>query len=80
LLGDGGTEPIILGDELADEFVQSTLEDAVHAAILQAGADTARLALGRPLPAISAGDLVEIAHDRFVTRRKRARQSLAQDQ
>src|ERR1043165_1984190 len=45
LLRYGGAERVVVGDELADELVQAALEDFVHAAVLQAGADGARLAL-----------------------------------
>src|SRR5580765_6748043 len=46
LLGHGGAESVVVGDEAADELVQPVLEDLVHAAVLQAGADGACLALG----------------------------------
>src|SRR5262249_60056614 len=36
LLREGGAEPVVVGDELADELVQPGLEDLVHAAVLQA--------------------------------------------
>src|SRR5262249_57077797 len=45
LLREGGAEPVVVGDELADELVQPGLEDLVHAAVLQAGAG-----LRRPCP------------------------------
>src|SRR5215831_7788300 len=80
LFGDQGAEAIVLGDEFADELVQAALKNAVHAAGLQSVANSARLALCRSLPAIGAGDGVEIAHDRFVTRGERARHLIAQDQ
>src|SRR5581483_3573800 len=80
LLGDGDAKPVVLGDELADEFVQAALKNAVHAAVLQARADAARLALCRALPAINRGDRIEIAHDGFVAGRQRARHLVLEDQ
>src|SRR5262249_58847666 len=47
---EGGAEPVVVGDELADELVQPGLEDLVHAAVLQAGGGRARPA-ARPAPA-----------------------------
>ena len=72
LFGNGGAQRVLLGNEFADEFVQAALKDAVHLAVLQPGADAARLALGRALPAVGAGDLVEIAHHRLVARSERS--------
>src|SRR3954452_12471523 len=70
LLGDGAAEAVVIVDEFVDEFVQALLEDLLHAAVLQPGADGAGLALRRPLPAISAGDPVEILHQVVVAARQ----------
>src|SRR6516225_66316 len=59
LLGDGGAEAVVV-NEFADEFVHSLLENLVHAAVLESGAHRARMALGRPLAAVGAGDVVEV--------------------
>src|SRR5262249_48802086 len=73
LLADGGAQAIVIGDEFADEFVQSLLEDFLHPAVLEAGTDSARLALGRPLAAVGAGDGIKKAHKIFVAAGERAR-------
>ena len=56
------------------------LENLLHAAVLEPGADGARLALGRALAAIGAGDVVEIEHEVLVAARERARHLVPQDQ
>src|SRR5262249_6799704 len=80
LLGDGGAEAVIIVDEFADEFVHSLLENLVHAAVLQSGAHRARMALGRPLAAVGAGDVVEVDDEILVAARERSRHFIAQDQ
>jgi len=47
---------------------------------LQARANAARLPLGRTLPAVSAGNRIQIAHNCFVAGGKRAGHLTAQDQ
>jgi hypothetical protein len=80
LLGDGGAEPVVVGDEAADELVQAALENLVHPAVLQPGADAARLALRGTLAAVSARDVVEIAGQILATARQRPRHLLVEDQ
>src|SRR6188472_1251618 len=63
LLANGRSQLVVLRDELADELVQPALEDLVHAAVLDARADRAGLALRNPLPAIGARDVIEIEHE-----------------
>src|SRR5678816_1579852 len=60
LIGDGRAEPVVVGDELADELMQAGLEDLVHAAVFDARADGAGEPLGRPLTAVGARDQVEV--------------------
>ena len=48
--------------------------------VLQPRADAAGLALRRPLPAVGAGDAVEILHQVLVAARERPRHLLVQDQ
>src|SRR5262249_6648534 len=67
LLGDGGAEAVVVVDEFADEFVHSLLENLVHAAVLESGAHRARMALGRPLTAVGAGDVIEVDDEVLVT-------------
>ena len=43
MLGDGGAEPVVVVDELADELVQPLLENLFHAAVLEPGAGRAGL-------------------------------------
>src|SRR3954451_4042818 len=69
LFGDGAAEAVVVVDEFVDELVQALLEDLLHAAVLQPGADGAGLALRRPLPPIGAGDPVEILHQVVVAAR-----------
>ncbi len=45
------------------------LENLLHAAVLEPGAHRARMALGRPLAAIGAGDVVEVEHEVLVAAR-----------
>src|SRR5260221_13239528 len=59
LLGDGGAEAVVVVDEFADGFVHSLLENLVHPAVFELGAHRAPMALGRPLAAPGAGDVVE---------------------
>src|SRR5262245_13767634 len=77
LLGDGGAEAVVVVDEFADEFVHSLLENLVHAAVLKSGAHRARMALGRPLAAVGAGDVVEVDDEVLVTARERSRHFIA---
>src|SRR4029450_3731827 len=63
LLGDQCTELVVFNDEFADELVQAALKNAVHAAVLQAGPNAARLPLSRPLAARGAGNLMQAASD-----------------
>src|SRR5262249_1842573 len=39
LLGYGGAQPVVLGNEFTDKLVQPALKDPVHAAVLKPGAD-----------------------------------------
>src|SRR5262249_55914276 len=80
LLGDRGAEPVILDNELADELVQATLKDPIHPAVLQPRANAARLPLRWTLPAIGAGDRIEIVHNGLVAGCKRTRHLIPQDQ
>src|SRR5215470_7338993 len=66
LLADGGAEPIVVRHELADELVQAALEQLVHAAVLEPGADLAREPLCSALAAVGARDVVEMTHKIFV--------------
>src|SRR5437763_11439499 len=79
LLSDGDTETVVVTDEIADEFVQSALENLVHAAVLDARAYGVRLALGRSVPSIRAAEVVEIEHEVLIAAGKRARQLIAQN-
>src|SRR5262252_8809873 len=69
LLGDGGAEAVVVVDEFADEFVHSLLENLVHATVLELGAHRARMALGRPLAPVGAGDVVEVDDEVLVAAR-----------
>src|SRR3954452_17319216 len=80
LLDDRHPELVILGDELADEFMQAALKDAVHPAVLQTRANAAGIALNRSLPAIGARHLIQVAHDRLVAGRQRARQIILENE
>src|SRR5437588_1731246 len=80
LLADRGSQPIVVGDELADELVQAELENLVHPAVLDPGADAAGLALCRSLAAIGAGDLVEITHQVLIAARKRPRHLVVENE
>src|SRR5262249_16587683 len=73
LLGDGGAKAVVVVDEFADEFVHSLLENLVHAAVLESSAHRARMALGQPLAAIGAGDVVEVDDEVLVAARERSR-------
>src|SRR5436309_1410760 len=73
LLGDGGAEAVVVGDEFADELVQALLEDFLHAAVLDARADCARQPLRHALAAVRLGDLVEMAHEIAAAIGERAR-------
>ena len=73
-------ETVVVVDEGADELVQAGLENLVHAAVLQPGADAAGLALRRALPAVVAGDAVEVLHQILVAACERARHLLVEDE
>jgi hypothetical protein len=49
-------QAIVLGNEFADELVQTSLKYAVHAAILKTHANASRVALRRTLATISSRD------------------------
>src|SRR5262245_44437385 len=70
LLGYGTADPIVIGDEFLDEFVEPILEDIFHIGILQAASNSAREPLRRALTAIGCRDRVEIAHEILVATRK----------
>src|SRR5262249_48502011 len=80
LLGYGGAQPVVLGNDFTDKLMQPALKDPGHAAVLKPGADAPGLSLGRPLPAVDAGNCIEIAHDRLVAGGERARHFVFQDQ
>src|SRR5450755_4441751 len=80
LLGNGAAEAVGFSDEVADEFVQPALENALHPGVLQPRADAARLALRGALAALGARNPVEIADDGLVTGGERARHLLLEDQ
>src|SRR4051812_31480119 len=80
LLADDLAEAVVVADELFDEFMQATLEDVVHVAVLEAVADAAGMALRRPLPAIGDADLVEVADEVLIAASQRARQRVVEDQ
>src|SRR5262245_65911290 len=61
LLGDGGAEAVVVGDEAADELVQAVLENLVHAAVLDARAGGACHPLRWSRASIGAGAQVETA-------------------
>src|SRR5262245_49635056 len=56
LLGHQRAQTIILGNEFADELVQSSLEYAVHTAILKTHANASRMPLRRTLATIGPRD------------------------
>src|SRR5262249_25546071 len=80
LLGDGGGEPVVVGDESADELVQPVLEYLLHAAVLEPRADRTREPLRRSLPAVGARHLIEVAHHVVVAAGERARHLRVEDQ
>ena len=73
-------QPVVGGDELADELVQALLEDLLHAAVLKPGADRAGLPLRRALAAIGLRDVVEVLHQIAVAARERARHLVLEDE
>src|SRR5262245_32963579 len=58
LLADGDAEPVTVGDEFDDELVQAALENLLHPGVFEARTDGPGLALGQPLPAIGAGNVI----------------------
>src|SRR5262250_675567 len=80
LIGNRGPEPVVVGDESADEFVQPALEDLVDAAVLEPRADRTGLALCRALAAVSVGDVVEIADEVLIAARERTRHLVVEHQ
>jgi hypothetical protein len=70
LLGHQHAQAVVLADEFADEFVQTSLKYSVHPVALKTRANTARMPLRRTLTAIGGGDRIEIANDCLVTGRK----------
>src|SRR5215470_11637432 len=75
----GGPEGTVVGNEFGDEFMQAGLEYLVHSAVLQPGADGARLTLRCSLAAIGGGDQVAEAHQVAVAACERARHLLVED-
>src|SRR5215831_19508922 len=80
LIGDRGPEPVVVGDEPADEFVQAALEDLVDTAVLEPRADRTGLALRGALAAVSIGDVVEITDKVLIAARERTRHLVVEHQ
>src|SRR5215471_857542 len=80
LVGNCGPEPVVVGDEPANEFVQAALEDLVDTAVLEPRADRTGLALRRAVAAVSIGDVVEITDEVLIAARERTRHLVVEHQ